>query len=170
MNGSACCCSGEGVHERQIPCPFCHCEGERVPFVTVWSLLKEEQKVGLRRKDFRVCTNPECKVVYYSEDGEVYTTEDIRVRVGFKVKEDPIPVCYCHGVTRKDIVNTWRSGRVLHFGELLEVLGIGGECLCEVKNPKGRCCVEDTKRILSEEFGVEQTFQASCCGPGCCNG
>jgi hypothetical protein len=41
-------------------------------------------------------------VVYFSLD-VTFRKPDLKVRVGIKEREDPIPLCYCFGYTRADV-------------------------------------------------------------------
>jgi bacterioferritin-associated ferredoxin len=162
------CCSNQTERSQYKPCPSCGQKGQPVKKITVQSILKPGKCKQLEENDFWVCENPDCSVLYYSSSGQTYLVEDARVRVGFKVKEDPIPVCYCHGVTKKDILANWEKTR--SFSELLNILGITGECQCEIKNPKGRCCVDDIRKIVLEELDANpRQIQASCCSTNCCS-
>jgi len=163
-----CCCSNQTEVTIHHSCPSCGQEGQPVKRITVQSILKPEKHKHLEEGNFWVCKNPDCPVLYYSSSGQTYLVKDARVRVGFKVKEDPMPVCYCHGVTKKDILNNWE--KVHSFSELLNLLGITGECQCETKNPKGRCCIDDIRKIVLEELDVNnpREIKNSCCSTDCC--
>ncbi len=76
---------------------------------------------------------------------------------GLKESEDPVPVCYCFDYTeadlRRDIVERGDTG----VPAAIEAEIRAGHCACEVKNPKGSCCLGDVrnaaKRIHSEVTG-----------------
>src|SRR5947209_254956 len=50
------------------------------------------------------CSARDCPVVYFQEgENHRFTIGDVRVRVGVKVKHDPIPLCYCFGFNESHI-------------------------------------------------------------------
>ena len=53
---------------------------------------------------YHFCTTPSCNVVYFSEEADqTYNKADVRVRVGLKEADDPVPVCYCFNYTEQMI-------------------------------------------------------------------
>ena len=62
---------------------------------------------------FGFCDAPHCDVVYVGTDGTLIRKDRLRTRVGVKETEDPIPVCYCFGLTAdqiaRDLVANGRS-------------------------------------------------------------
>jgi len=98
------------------------------------------------------CEAPGCDVVYFPLDpgGPIFHRSDLLVRVGVKETEDPIPVCYCFGFTRKDIrdeiAETGRSTILARVKAEVQ----GDNCACEVKNPSGKCCLGTIARIARE--------------------
>jgi hypothetical protein len=83
-------------------------------------------------------------VVYFSEDGDaVFTTGDLRVCVGAKEREDPIPLCYCFGFDEGDVrEEIGRTGGSM-IPQKISVLVKQGMCACETRNPSGACCLGD---------------------------
>lgn len=124
--------------------------------VTVKALLTSE---ALRRLDggaYRFCHEPDCDVVYYDNAaGSVFGKPDLTVRVGLKEREDPIPVCYCFGFSESDL----RGDLALHgHSEIPATITReiqAGHCACEVKNPKGSCCLGDVSRALARLHAAE---------------
>lgn len=75
-------------------------------------------------------------------------------RVGLKEKEDPIPVCYCFGWSREKILNQIKEeGKSKAVEEISAKLRLG-ECACEIKNPSGRCCLKEVKRVVEEGLKI----------------
>jgi hypothetical protein len=81
------------------------------------------------------------------------TTADVRVRVGLKETQDPVPICYCFGFTeamaRDEITATGKCT----IPERISAEMKRGLCACEVRNPQGSCCFADVtaavKRMLA---------------------
>jgi hypothetical protein len=104
---------------------------------------------GLRRgvpAQPRYCGNAECSIVYFDVDADVTLTEtDVIARVYAKHPDDAdTPVCYCFGVNVGALRDVERA-RELRESVAREVQA--GHCACEVKNPKGGCCLGDLVRL-----------------------
>lgn len=115
-------------------CPKCATEGWKVQLLTVGAHVREELWDRVRG-EFYFCPSPDCDVVYFGS--EVFGIADLKTRVGWKVKAEPKPVCYCNRVTEKALMDA-----VEKFGreKALEVTGAGKGKWCVVTNPSGRCC------------------------------
>ena len=142
-----------------MACPQCGTQGASVDRITLKALLTPD---GLRRgipAEPRFCATEDCPIVYFDVDGDATFTEaELSVRVFAKHPGDlRMLVCYCFGIdvaTMQD-ATTARASRqsVAHEVEV-------GHCACEVKNPKGACCLGDLVRI---ERGQQQVAPASSC-------
>ncbi|HKR64650.1 MAG TPA: (2Fe-2S)-binding protein [Thermoanaerobaculia bacterium] len=144
--------------ERPTHCPSCAQAGAPVDRITLKALLTAD---GLRRgipAQPRFCGNADCPIVYFDVDGDVTFTEaDLTVRVYAKHPNDAdAPVCYCFGVNAGAM--TGEGARELRESIAREVQA--QHCACEVKNPKGGCCLGDLVRL---ERGRETEVTASCC-------
>ena len=76
-------------------CRQCGSQGRKVPPETMENLLKPE--VLARRKDatYFFDLTPGCDDVYFSNEADSYFAKDeLRVRVGIKETESPVPICY----------------------------------------------------------------------------
>ena len=145
--------------ERSTHCPSCTQAGVAVDRITLKALLTAD---GLRRgipAQPRYCGNAACPIVYFDVDGDVTFTEaDLTVRVYAKHPNDAeTPVCYCFGVSVGAMANG-AGARELRESVAREVQA--QHCACEVKNPKGGCCLGDLVRL---ERGREMEVSASCC-------
>lgn len=146
--------------ERAPQCPKCAQGGAAVDRITLKGLLTPD---GLRRgvpAQPHYCATPDCPIVYFDVDGNLTFTEaDLVVRVYAKHSRDPDAlVCYCFGVN----VGSMRDAdRARETREMVTHEVQAGHCACEVKNPKGACCLGDLVRI---ERGNEHAGAAtSCC-------
>jgi hypothetical protein len=146
------------VTERPTHCPSCGEGGAAVDRITLKALLNAD---GLRRgvpAQPRYCGHADCPIVYFDVDGDVTFTEaDLTVRVYAKHPNDAeMPVCYCFGVS----VGAMANGRARELRESIAAEVKAQHCACEVKNPKGGCCLGDLVRL---ERGVEAEATTSCC-------
>lgn len=136
-------------------CPECGARGKGVDVVTLEHLLGEDALARLDRgTSHRFCATPDCDVVYFAAGQSPFHQADLTVRVGLKVKEPPVPVCYCFGFTESDIeAQLAATGRSTVASEITARVK-ARECACEVKNPQGSCCLGNvatvTKRLAAQ--------------------
>lgn len=138
------------------------CAGRSVTRKTMLLMLKPEHFDRAGAGHYRFCADPECRVVYFPEgEGATFTTDDLRVRVGLKEKQDPIPLCYCFGFNeadaREEIAHTGQTSIPRRIAALLK----RGMCACPERNPSGACCLgavnEAVKRLLAEHQAESET-------------
>jgi hypothetical protein len=81
--------------------------------------------------------------VYFSDAGQVFRTDAVRVSVWEKQPPGERTVCYCFGENeagmRREIE---RDGRTLAV-ERVRAHIAAKRCACEVRNPRGACCLGD---------------------------
>ena len=148
---SECCTVGNENAPPVMKCPGNAARSKRVDLLTVRSLVRK-LPLGTRLTAYYFCEAPDCDVVYFPlhPDQPTFHRADLLVRVGPKETEDPIPVCYCFGFTRKDIrdeiTQTGRSTVAARVKAEVQA----GNCACEVKNPSGKCCLGTITRIARE--------------------
>jgi hypothetical protein len=116
---------------------------------TMLLMLKSETFDRVGEGEYRFCPDPECNVVYFTEDGnQNFTIEDLRVHVGLKERTDPIPLCYCFGFNesdvREEIERTGRTSIPQRIAELLKQK----MCACPARNPSGACCLGEVTKTL----------------------
>jgi Zinc binding domain len=150
MTGGALDASGDA-------CPCCGMKGAKVDPITLKALLTGE---GLRRgipPVPRFCATKSCQVVYFDNALPVRFEEGlVTVRVHAKHVEDGrVPVCYCFGYTPEAIRTVVASSGRNAVSEDVAREVKAGRCACEVKNPKGSCCLGDVSSV--ENALVEAT-------------
>lgn len=141
-------------------CPKCAQLGADVDRITLKALLTAD---GLRRgvpRQPHYCATRDCPVVYFDREGDVCFTEDeLTVRAYAKHLDDStVPACYCFTVTVGAMSDATRARELR---EMVSREVQAGHCACEVKNPKGACCLGDLVRI--ERAETTTASAASCC-------
>lgn len=132
-------------------CPACKTTGISVEPITLKVLLTPD---GLRRgvpPTPRYCPSAQCTVVYFDAGaGVIFRETDVIVPVHAKQPHrDDVPVCYCFDYTEKSIRNEIeRTGASTATASITEEVK-AGRCACEVRNPKGSCCLGDIARVES---------------------
>lgn len=134
-----------------MPCPVNGTRSKRVELLTVKSLVR---RLPLEMSDapYYFCEANDCDVVYFSSDPQmpVFRREDLLIRVGSKETRDPIPVCYCFGISRQDIEDEIRKTGHSTIGARITREVKAGNCACEVKNPSGKCCLGDIATVAKQ--------------------
>jgi hypothetical protein len=116
-------------------------------------MLKPEFFDQVGENQYRFCASPECPVVYFSR-ARSFSIGDLRVRVGLKEKDGPIPLCYCFGFSeeaaREEIQSKGHTAIPQRIAELIRER----MCACELRNPSGACCLGEVtqavKRLMKE--------------------
>jgi len=122
-----------------------------VPRITVETLIKHKHKEELAATPYYFCGAPDCDVVYVALHADQVITKDrLRVRVGIKEKDDPIPLCYCFDVDRKAIRDDLRARSPSDIPKFIAARVKAGECRCEFTNPSGRCCLGDVYQAVKQ--------------------
>jgi Zinc binding domain len=122
-----------------------------VPRITVETLVSPEHKRFFTAMPYSFCDSPDCDVVYVSASEEqVITKDQLRVRVGIKETEDPIPLCYCFDFDRKAICNDICSKGRTDIPRVIRERVRAGECRCEFTNPRGTCCLGDIDQAVKQ--------------------
>jgi hypothetical protein len=72
------------------------------------------------------------------------------VKVFAKDRGDEVPVCYCFDWTRRrikqEIEATGKSTAVVAIAKEIKA----GNCACDIKNPKGECCLGEVNLFVKE--------------------
>lgn len=132
-------------------CRNCLGHGRPVSRKTVLLMLKPELLEQAMTGTYTFCSKPDCPVVYFEEQSQrSFTIEDLRVTVGVKATQDPIPLCYCFGFDESHIRDELaRTGKTT-VSERISTLIREGLCACESRNPAGVCCLGEVNRAVKQ--------------------
>jgi len=154
-------CEADAVNQ-VVPerCRACGEQGAPVSRKTVLLMLKPELLEQAMTATYSFCSARDCPVVYFDEQGSHrFTTNDLRVTVGVKASQDPIPLCYCFGFDeshiRDEISKTGKTTIPARISNLIRE----GLCACDSRNPSGMCCLGEVnkaaKKFLEEAVEVK---------------
>ncbi len=130
---------------------MCGNPGTPITRISVESLVREKRQSLLASPDgFSFCHTPDCAVVYFNNDTDEYIEKrDVNVRVGIKETEDPVPLCYCFGWTKKKVNDEIaRTGSCSAVEDIMNRMKTSG-CDCEHNNPSGGCCLKDVTNYIT---------------------
>ncbi len=138
-------------------CPISGTTGTSTDLVTLKALLTANALRRLDGKAYHFCPDPSCDLVYFDRKaGSGFGKVDLSVRVGLKETEDPIPLCYCFGFTVVDLRSDLARRGETDIPASIAAEIKAGHCACEVRNPRGSCCLGDVSRAFrrAQETGV----------------
>jgi len=153
------CCKSQEASQEGVPCPDCGAFGKDVKVRTLKHWLKAPFVAAVPETSFYFCGTKACPVVYFAGDqSERYGKEQLRFRVGIKETSGSIPACYCFGVTREMIAGNIRETGKSDFSNWIAGEVKAGNCACDIRNPSGRCCLGEVKRMEApQEPFLEQS-------------
>lgn len=145
-----CCSSPNALHAgTQSACCQCRSKGAPVSFLTAKSLLTEMALARLTPAQLYFCQDPSCSVVYFTIDGQVYTTTDIRVAVWQKEPTGRRRICYCFDENEESMMRERvQRGRCAAVERVRDHIA-ADRCACEVRNPRGTCCLGDLIKAVA---------------------
>ena len=132
-----------------VNCPTCAgrglpCSGpSKVPAITVQHLIRREHHAQLPAGEFYFCPQRQCETVYFDEAGHEIRKGQLSTKVWRKEAELDAPVCYCFSVSAQEIVEDARKHGVPRIPLEIREKIRAGLCACEIKNPRGTCCLGD---------------------------
>ena len=144
------CCETTASTVSEGTCGSCGAKGLQVPVITVKALLTADGlRAGIPQAP-RFCASPDCPVVYFDDVTSRRVGEnELTVRVHAKHPSDESAlVCYCFGHTAGTVIASRRAALV---SSAVRIEVEAGHCACEVKNPKGTCCLGDLVRLERRE-------------------
>lgn len=154
------CCSVNGKTAQApavMACPACGSRSRQVEPLTVKSLVRH-LPFGMCEAQYYFCEASGCPVVFFPAQAgaPAFRQADLLVPVGAKQGGEEGLVCYCFGVTRKDILAEIERTARSSFAARIKAEVKAGNCACEVKNPSGKCCLGNVNRTVKEGLqGIE---------------
>ena len=148
---TTCCDTGGDLTDTggDARCPRNGDKGAAVELLTVKALLCEQALRTVTKGPYRFCPDPHCPVVYFDHERRVFTTADLRVPVWHKQPPGERMICYCFGETEASIAGEIEAtGSCIAPARIREHIA-AGRCACEVRNPRGVCCLGDLNEFIS---------------------
>lgn len=132
-------------------CPQDGTKGKPIQLITLKSLLLP---VALEQLDsasaYGFCASPNCSVVYFSEQGQTFTIDDLKVPVFQKDFNEDISVCYCFGWSRQRIRKDFSQSVKSNVVDIITAHIKAKRCGCEVNNPQGSCCLGNVRLVIKQ--------------------
>jgi hypothetical protein len=150
------CCSGDARPGAVggLRCPQCGRPGQQIATRTLKHMVQPELLETVTKPGFQFCRTPTCDVVYFHPDGDCLRESNVRVRVGMKETEDPIPLCYCFGFTEAMVREEIRATGRCTIPQRIAAEVKAGNCACEIRNPQGSCCFGSVTAAIKKALRV----------------
>jgi len=138
------------TNENSDSCPSCDQKGKLVPTSSINHFLKDNIKRNITSLEgFSFCATSSCDVVYFKNTCMIHIN-DVKYKIGLKNNSHPSIVCYCFNWTKEKIQEQLeKTGTTSALEEIKDKVQ-NKKCLCEIKNPKGKCCMSDVKKTINE--------------------
>ncbi len=135
------CCSSASCSLNSAPrkqhCPGNNALCSQVSQTTILHHIKQPWHWEAKEQAYYFCSDPGCEVVYFGQDNSIITQSELRTEVGIKAKLPESIICYCFGVTYKD-VSLDPDIKAFVIDKTRD-----HSCACETRNPSGKCCLKD---------------------------
>jgi len=140
-------------------CPVCGQPAKKVKRLTVEALLRPAAVPQIGATQYYFCETTACSVVYfpYDDGAALFRQSDLAVRVGLKQTADPVPLCYCFGITQKDVRKEIQETGTSTAVQRIKTEVQAGNCTCETKNPSGKCCLGNVTQAVQQAL---RTFRS----------
>ena len=144
------CCDAAPSTLAAVTCPVSGTVGKPVALETVKGVLRE---AALRRLSpgvpHRFCTAPRCQIVYFDDAGGLYRPHDLRVPVWEKEPFGARMICYCFDENEADMREECERSGDSQAAARVRAHIAAGRCACEIRNPRGVCCLGDVMAAVS---------------------
>lgn len=129
-------------------CPISRTRGTPVDVLTVKALLTETALRRVNNVAHRFCADPSCDVVYFDAAGATFGKNDLRVPIWQKEPFGDRTMCYCFGVSEATIGAELHATGRSEATDWVRAHIAAGRCACEVRNPRGVCCLGDVAAAI----------------------
>jgi len=123
-------------------CPSCGHKGTKVENDTLIHHVKDISKIA--DENYSFCHNPQCNIVYFC-DKNTFTTSMINKEIGFKDDaSNQAAVCFCYNYLKSELYDKSLIDKIN-----IRIDNYGSRC--DLRNPTGKCCLKDIKRLQKEK-------------------
>jgi hypothetical protein len=127
-----------------IPCKaICPINGQLYAQISRRAVLhqvRQPWRHALTAQQYYFCDDPDCEVVYFGDNQQIFLQHDVRQTVCQKSIAADKPVCYCFDIRLTDLQTESDKIRLKTF--VVEQTR-SSACDCEIRNPSGKCCLRD---------------------------
>ncbi len=134
------CCT---TQTSKTACPVCANKSNSVRKDTLLHNLVFPLNMDVEEEQHYYCTNIDCAIAYFTGPGITTNKTDLRahdqIRQGW--------LCYCFEISTSAYKKALMAGGEEPIKSFVIEQTKHGTCACEIRNPSGRCCLADFKRL-----------------------
>ena len=123
--------------------------------VTVEHLVLESLRESVGDRDFYLCMDEECDIVYYNTVTS-FSKQQVKVPIWFKNDANPKYACYCSKVTEEQVINAVVNDGADNMKEVLRITGAMKDAQCQKNNPLGKCCHHIIQKAIDKGLSMRQ--------------
>jgi len=135
------CCDAKPKQRKQV-CPDCGDSALAVGRQTLLHQLQFPDNQHLVEGDYAFCSNRDCAVGYFSSSVRIAKN----CMRAFK-PEQPAMLCYCFDISESMYRMALEQGKASKIKDFIVQQTRDQLCACECRNPSGRCCLANVKRM-----------------------
>ena len=136
------CCSNQNDSSIQN-CPECGKASKSVAFKTVLHHVKFPDVLTVEESGYYFCSDKACSVAYFSVDNKLIDKKQLAV---FD-KHREAKLCYCFDVDKAIYIEALANNSAEKIKQFVTQKTKMSLCACAIKNPSGRCCLIDFKKL-----------------------
>lgn len=139
------CCNKTDASEKRKDCPECGDVCIGVNLTTMRHQVKFPDNHNIVEGEYSFCPNPQCGVGYFSPSNTI-SKDKLRA---FQHKSNGYEtlLCSCFDISQDDYLSALKAGEHEPIKNFVIQQTKLGACACEIRNPSGRCCLANFKRL-----------------------
>lgn len=142
---SDCCAIGSSETAVQT-CPECGAVCKSIEMRTLYHQVKFPENQHIASGNYYFCPSGQCSTGYFSNVGCRIPKSHLRACQEIRRGK----LCYCFDIDTGLYLSALRVNRADSIKGFVMQRTKAGECACEFRNPSGRCCLAEFKRLEKE--------------------
>jgi len=139
------CCSGNTCSSSKS-CPKCHKQAKSVALQTIFHQLKFPDVLNVEEGEYYFCSDDNCLIAYFTAADKLIYKQQLSVFA----KENSRKLCYCFNIDKAFYVDAVVNNKAETIKQFVIQKTKAGLCACAIKNPSGRCCLADFKKLTDD--------------------
>ena len=141
-----CCNPDSSGHVTQESCPKCDKPCKSVAIRTLYHQIRFPENQGIAPESYYYCPLKNCSVGYFTLAGLIIPKHHLRTISNIEHNK----LCYCFDIDVSQYISALKDRNAEAIKNFVIKLTKSGDCACETRNPSGRCCLADFKKLEKE--------------------
>ena len=140
------CNPDSSAHVAQEPCPKCDTSCKNVVIRTLYHQVRFPENQDIAPESYYYCPHKNCSVGYFTLTGLIIPKQHLRTVADIEYNK----LCYCFDIDVAQYMSALEDKSAEAIKSFVIQLTKSGDCGCETRNPSGRCCLADFKKLEKE--------------------